>query len=255
MSNVFIVNSTDVVAVDKDPRLAYSSMASASTITASHDTDSVGYLYDNMTTLKWRPANTTSSIQFDGTFTDADYVGIAGVNWQSAGASVIVKDASDNVLGNISGLRDNQPVLFVFTKATHTRILLEFSCSNTSLEVGEVYFGESMQFPRNVSIGYKPGRWSSNDIVSESRTEGNQFGGSIVRSRGTTENFTINHVPVEFMEDEYKSFQNDAKGIPVFFLWNKANSNHAVYGNWSATSPTFTTSILSSISLTINGVA
>ncbi len=256
MSSVFVVSSTTSADLDKDPRLAYENLAStAATITASHDTANAGYTYDGMTTLKWRPANTAPSIQFDGTFANTDYVAIAGVNWNSAGCSVLVKDSGGNTLGSISGLSDNQPVLFVFTKTTYTTIELEFTCTNTLLEVGEIYFGESMTFPRNVSVGYRPGRWSSNDIVTTGRTETNQFAGSIVRSRGTTETFQINHVPTSFMELEYKAFITDAKGVPIFFLWNQNNSDHAVFGVWDDQSPSFTSSLLSSINMTIKGVA
>jgi hypothetical protein len=121
--------------------------------------------------------------------------------------------------------------------------------------VGEVYFGESMQFPKNVSVGYRPGRWSSNDLITNSRTEANQFAGSTVRARGTTESFTINHVPTSFMESEYVDFMTNARGKPVFFLWNQSNANHAVFGNWSANDPTFKSSLLSSISINIKGVS
>ena len=256
MSNVFVITSGASTATeDKEPRLAYKSLVSTSTITASHDTGNTAYLHDGMTSLKWRPAVLSSSLQFDGSFANTDYLAISGVNWASAGCSVTVKDAGAVVIASVSGLRDNQPVLFTFTKGTQTQLLIEFTCTSTNLEVGEVYFGESMQFPKNVSVGYKPGRWSTNDLISSSRTEANQFAGSTVRARGTTESFTINHVPIEFMESEYTNFMNQARGVPIFFLWNKSNANHAVFGNWSASDPTYTSSLLSSIRLNINGVA
>jgi hypothetical protein len=257
MSQVFVVSSITVEqGADKEPRLAYASLAStANTITPSHDASNIAYVYDGMTTLKWRPANATSSIQFDGVFDDTDYCAISGANWASAGCTVTVKDSGGNTLGEASGLSDNQPVFFVFTKATYTTIKLEFSCSNALLEVGEVYFGESMLFPRNVAVGYQPGRWTSNDEITTSRTEGNQFSASTIRARGTSESFTINFVPTSYMETTYKTFMNAAKGRPVFFLWNKDNFNQAVFGYWNARRPTFTSSLFSSIAIEIDGVA
>jgi len=254
MSQVFVVTG-EAAAVDKEPRLAYATLSSTAAVTASHDSANVNRVHDGMTTLGWKPANSASWVQFDGSFTDTDYLAISGANFGSTACTVTVKDSGGNTLASASGMSDNQPVFFVFTKATYTVLKVEFTCTNTSLEVGEIYFGESMQFPKNVSVGYQPGRWTSNDIVTTGRTETNQFAGSIVRARGTTESFTINHVPTSFMEADYKNFMNASRGIPVFFLWDKSNTTQAVFGTWTASKPTFTSSLLSSISLTINGVA
>jgi hypothetical protein len=256
MSNVFVITEASEVGQDKDARIAYANLAStATTITASHDTTGAVYTYDGMTTLKWRPANANPTLQFDGSFADVDYIGLAGVNWNTAGCSLTVKDSGGSTLASISGLKDNQPALLIITKGAQATIDFEFSCANTLLEVGEVYFGESLLFPKNVSVGYQPGRWTSNDIVTSSRTEANQFGPSVVRTRGTTESFQINFLPTSFMDDEYRDFIDLAKGLPIFFLWNKNESDHAIYGRWEAGRPSFVNSLFSSISLKVDGVA
>lgn len=256
MSNVFIVSSTTELGADKDPRLAYDNMAPlANTVTASHDTANALYTYDGLTTLKWRPANAAPTMQFDGSFIDVDYIALSGVNWNSAGASLVVKDSGGNTLATAAGLKDNQPVLLIVTKANYSTIKLEFSCSNTLLEVGEIYFGESILLPRNVSIGYSPGRWTTSDEISTNRTESNQFGPATVKARGTTEKFSIKYVPIDYMETTFKTFFDDARGLPVFFLWDKDNASQAVYGHWDVTNPVFDTSLFSSINMTIRGVS
>lgn len=256
MSNVFVVSASSEVGADKDPRIAFKNLATtAATVTASHDSSNKENAYDGMTTLKWRPVNASPTLQFDGSFADVDYIALAGVNWNTAGCSLVVKDAGGATLTSVSGLRDNQPVLLIITKATQATIKFEFTCANTLLEVGEVYFGESLLLPRNVSIGYQPGRWTDNDIKTMSRTEANQFGPSVVRARGTTERFKINFVPTSFMETTFKTFIDDAKGIPIFFLWNKNNISQAMYGQWEVSAPTFESSLFSSINMTIRGVA
>lgn len=256
MSNVFVVSASAEVGANKDPRIAFKNLASsATTVTASHDTTNKVNAYDGMTTLKWRPANATPSLQFDGSFVDVDYIALAGVNWNSAGCSLVVKDSGGATLTSVSGLKDNQPVLLIITKATQSRIKFEFTCTNTLLEVGEVYFGESLLLPRNVSVGYQPGRWTNNDIITMSMTEANQFGPSVIRARGTTERFKINFVPTSFMETTFKTFIDDAKGVPIFFLWNKNNKDQAVYGQWDVSAPTFESSLFSSINMTIRGVS
>lgn len=254
MSNVFVVNATTNV-LEKEPRMCYHSYVSTATITASHDQSNIAYIYDGMTTMKWRPVATVSSIQMDGAFNGTDYVAIAGANWRSSGCQVEVKNLAGDSLGIANGLRDNQPLVFVFERALYSRITIEFTCSNDTLEVGEVYMGSSMTFPKNVSVGYVPARWNSNDIVNTGVTQSNQFAGSTVRSRGSTESFTISKADVSFFEGSYKGFLRDAKGIPVFFLWTKNNFDDAVFGYWKSSKPSYETAYTSSVNITIEGSA
>jgi len=254
MSNVFVVTS-EAIALEKSPRLAYETRVSGATITASHDQANVAYIHDGMTTMKWRPGVVTSSIQMDGTFTFINYVAIVGANWYSSGCQVEIKNLAGDSLGIANGLRDNQPVFFVFDTVSESRITIEFSCSNDTLEIGEVYMGRTMEFPKNVSVGYKPARWNSNDVVNTGMTQSNQFAGSVVRARGSTESFSINKVDVSFLQGSYRAFLRDAKGIPIFFLWDKNNHDQAVFGNWESNSPAFEAAYLSSVSITIDGIA
>lgn len=267
MPNVLIISASDATSSEPcDARLAYKTQTDdAASITASHDSSNTEKLRDGLTTQKWRPATSgTVWFQFNSefedsgsgaTFNNVDYVGLVGVNWQTAGASVSVKDENGTEIASASGLRDNQPLYVILDKTSYSAIKFEFTVTTDALEVGEAYFGESMQFERNVKVGYQPARWTNNDIVTISRTEGNQFGSSTVRARGTTERFSFDYVSLDFMDDEYDKFINNAKGKPIFFVWNKNYQSHGVYGHWEAQEPAFTHSLYSSISLTINGVS
>lgn len=253
MSNLFVIDTDQVT--HKEPRLAWKNeIDSNTTITTSFDSANTGYLYDGMTTAKWRPADLSPSITFTQGFNDVDYVALAGVNWQSAGASVAIYDQDDNLLGSASGMFDNQPVFFIITKAIYSAIKVSFTCTNTTLEVGEIYIGEALKFPRNVKVGYMPGRWNTNDEIVWQRTEGNQFAGSIVRARGTEERFEVQFLPLSFMDNDWVDFIRTAKGKAVFFVWNKDEFD-AVYGHWNASDSRFTNSFYSSVSMTIKGVA
>lgn len=255
-SNLFVIRTFEVPDADESPRIAWNNLASTSSlITASHDSANVDRVYDGMTTLAWIPAASISSIKFDGIFLNMDYCGIAGANWGSSGCTVVIRDEAGGVLGTATGMRDNQPLLFIFGKTDFLSITVEFSCTNTSLEVGEISFGESLMLPRKVSVGYRPGRWTTNDIVTTGRTEKNQFAGSIVRERGSTEIFKIGSVPTSFMEVEYKDFINTAIGLNAWFLWDVDFPDQSAYGMWEDNSPTFVSSLLSEINITITGVA
>lgn len=266
MSTLYVIPAGLVTNLKKAPKLAYKNAGkNAFAVTASHNTSKLAALTDDMTTIKWRPGVVgVSFVQFESSlfntgtgtgFTEFDYIGVTGANWATAGATLSVYDNNGTLLAQASGFRDNQPVFAVFAERTATALKFEFTCDNDLLEVGEIYYGKTFGLPRNVSVGYSPGRWTNNDIITTGRTEANQFSNSTVRARGTTERFSINYVPLSFMDGQYVNFINEAKGLPVFFLWNQNERSQAVYGYWDASAPRFTSSFYSSIDLTIRGVA
>jgi len=242
--------------VSTEARICFDNMAhiSGSTV-ASHDQSGTDYLIDNMTTIKWRPANTAPTIRYSGLFTDVDYIGLAGVNWSSAGCSLVVKDSLGSTIASFSGLSDNQPALAIVTKTTQTVIFFEFTCTQTTLEIGEIYFGQSIILPKKVSVGYKPGRWGNNDIVTTGKTEKNNPTGSTIRARGMTEVFSLNFLDITFMEGVFKTFIKSAQGLAIFFIWDTLQEDHAIYGMWEVSDPAFVNSVSSSISMTIKGDA
>ena len=237
-----------------DARIAFDNQSkTAGSIIASHDQNGSDFLKDNMTTMKWRPANLTSSISYSGLFIDTDYIGLAGVNWESAGVTLVIKDSLGATLATFAGLADNQPAFAIITKSTQSVVLFEFTCTTTLLEVGEIYFGQSILLPNGVSVGYQPARWSNNDLVTAAITTNGETSGSTIRSKGSTEKFTLNFIDILFMETVFKTFVRAAKGVPIFFVWDALKGNQAIYGMWATDKPSFVSSQLSSINLTIVG--
>lgn len=254
MSAVFVVTTASTTANPSEPRIAYVNSVVGATLLADDNNADIEYVRDGLTTLKWRPGVTDSGIRVGEAFTGMDYAALVGVNWASAGASLSITNNGSEIAA-VSGLRDNQPVFFAFDAFNAGIIRFEFSCTNTTLEVGEIYLGQSITLPRNVSTGYQPGRWSNNDETSFSRTVANQFGPSTTQVRGSEERFKINFVTEAFLNTTYAPFVRNATGKPIFFLWNKANADQCVFGHWTASAPRFDSSLYGSIDMTIAGVA
>lgn len=257
MSNVFVINQIESTA-EKEAHLAWENKAITEDSILSVTSDDAGkiYLNDGLTTNAWKPGTTSSTATFTTIgIGDVNYIGITGVNWESSSASVAI-DENGTPIGAASGLRDNQPLFIVFPAITFASKIFNFVfTSSSNLEVGEIAYGETLRLPRNVSVGYGPGRWDTQDIVSTSNTENNQFGRSTVRKRGTTETFTINAVDIDFMENDYVNFIRNATGLPVFFAWSDKSANYGTYGHWKPRKPTFESSFFSSFSLDISGVS
>jgi len=242
--------------MSNEARICFDNMAVDATPTASHDQSGTAELVDGMTNSKWKPANASPTISYAGTFTDVDYIGLAGVNWETSGCSLVVKDAiGGNTLATFSGLGESQPALAIITQTSETVMYFEFTCDNTLLEVGEVYFGQSIVLPRKVEVGYQPSRWSNNDLVPTSNDNRNQTSASIVKSRGSTERLTLKYLDITFMEGVFKSFIRMAEGLPIFFIWDTLQVTHAIYGMWEVSNPSYISANYSSISMTIKGIS
>lgn len=252
MSNVFIVNSQ--TGNPTQPRLAWQNRADDCTLNTDQNSADIEYVRDGLTTMKWRPGTTTSYIALTNATINFDYVGLVGVNWQTAGASVSVT-LNGTEIASASGLRDNQPFFVSVPQDIIFNVKFEFTCTETTLEVGEAYIGEAIEFERNVSVGYQPARWNDQSLITHSRTQANQFGRSTIEERGSEERFSIKFVSMAFMNSTFAAFKRDARGYPAFFLWDEGSQSHAVFGNWEVSNPTFESSLFSSINMTIKGVS
>jgi len=256
MSHVFVISEIEDNTAEKEAHLAWENKAVGYNIILSvtHDSAGSGYLKDGLTTNAWKPNSTSSTASFNALLAgDVNCIGVLGVNWSSANVSVSIDD-NGTPLTAASGLRDNQPLFIVFPTISGPLLNFVFT-SSANIEVGEIFFGETLRLPRNVSIGYSPGRWDFAYKSTTSKTEGNQFGRSTLRAKATTEKFNVDFVENDWMESEYVSFIHGAAGKPVFFAWSDKSVNYGVYGHWSPSKPEFTSSFYSAISLEIMGVS
>ena len=254
MSNVFVIRSAATIAEgEKNPRLAWDNNSDEMFVTADQNTPDLPLLWDNLTTKRWLPGTTTSYIEYSGGIRTTDYIAIAGANWATSVCAIVIK-VNTVIVASMSGLRDNQPI-FLSVPLDWNNYRIEFTCQTTALEIGEIMIGVSIKLPKNVSVGYSPGRWNNEDLISNSRTQANQFGPSTIEARGTEESFSLDNVLTSYIESDFTAFQNSARGRPVFFVWNKDNYTQATYGHWELSKLSFVSSLFSSIRMTIKGVS
>ena len=253
MSNVFVIPAAGTVASQKQPRLAWDNNSDEFFVASDQNTADLPLLWDGLTTKRWLPGTTTSYIEYSGGIRTTDYIAIAGANWATSVCAIVIKVNAVTV-ASMSGLRDNQPI-FLSVPLDWNDYRIEFTCQTTLLEIGEIMIGVSIKLPKNVSVGYSPGRWNNRDLISNSNTQANQFGRSTIEARGTEESFSLENVLVSYIESDFTTFQNSARGYPVFFIWSKDNYTQATYGHWELSNMTFTSPLYSSIRMTIKGVS
>lgn len=257
MSNVIVLQNDEsaaTTAVTKTPRLAWqNALVGASSAPASS-----GALYDNITSVLYTAGSATETLDF--TLSSSQSITCCGVAGAQFGqfattfefytwnGSTWVKQAE------LSGMRNNQPVFLSFDSVTTAQVRFKFISNTTGLTIGELFTGSSLEFPKPVSVGYRPGKWASKDKVSNNDTQANAFGRSTVIQRGTEERVSIPNITYQWMNANWADFVRDAQGYPVWFSWDSVSfPTDVIYGRWEANAPSFRSSLYSEISLTIKG--
>lgn len=254
--------NTGVGTAQERTAIAYENLlTSSSNYTLSANSSDGAFLIDGMTTTSWPTISGSTSIVMNSSpiaGTEIDCIAFAPSNWKAAscGVKIDIETASGTeTIFNGSGFRDNAPIMFVFDARTPIEITITLTTSDILYLTG-LFVGNCLRFPCGVSVGYQPGRWSSDDKINTFKTESNAFGQSTVFARGMTESATLENLPQEFMNDEWRYFIDNAKGKQIWFSWNFVDYPlEVMYGSWSVNKPSYDSSTYSSVNLTIQGLA
>lgn len=254
-----VIDLSEVTAPKHGAYIAAQNLFDIATITASVNQSTVDAIHDYNTAIRWETGGNgvfTIEAQLISP-TEVDFISGAAGNWFSAGAAIDFEywdGATWISLFSLTGLKDEKPFFYIFDSVTFSRY--RFSITTASnLDIGVLSFGKSINFPRDVDVGYTPARWNTNNVVNTFRTEKNAFTQSTVLKRGSTEVFTVSNIHFDFMNNEWRDFINTYEGIPIFFSWSANEfASETVFGDWEVNSPSFDSGIFSSITMTINGV-
>lgn len=224
----------------QNSKLLWSNELDGATITTTNDQSNVINLYDNMTTQKWNAGTGTVDLDIVLDSKTLDGVGIAAGNWQTAGTTIEVwntEPATDVKLGEVNGLSNGAPHLFIFDKAIYTNIRIRF-ISTGDLNVGQVGLGEVLTFPCLPTLGMELGKFNNADAETSSVTEGNAFGSTTLNQRSRNNVYPFQGISFDWVRNNWTNFSDTHKGKLVWFLWDYENaSEDTVFGHWSTTSP------------------
>lgn len=250
------VSASEIVGPNNTPKMAYENLLSSATTVPASAT----MLYDGMTGIKYTAATATIELEFVWSTTQSiGYGGVAGASFGTFATTIEVytwNGSSYDLANDISGLRDNQPAFLTFDEVTTSKVKFKFISNAAGLTIGELGAGATIDFPRPVSTGYRPGQWTSKDLVTSGMNQANTFGRSTVIQRGTEESIPIKNIGYEWMNTNWSSFIRNAQGRQVWFAWNPTgNPADVIYGNWKANNPSYVSSLYSDLTLTIMGQA
>lgn len=235
--------------------IAWDNVLRRGTVTSAVDSANLPNLHDYMTTSFWNPG--VGSVDLDVTLPlaeDINCCAIAAGNWTDAGVSIkVYSDAGITLVGEVVGLKNGQPYMFIFDTIKTTTMRISFT-STGSLSIGQIFFGETLQMPTPASIGMKAGRFNNRDKIISQKTENNASGpnSTVSRSRETVAPYNL--VPISFLENEWSNFVDSHTGRPVWFSWDAVNKlTDVTFGHWKSNDPRYTKSFFSQITLTVKG--
>jgi len=252
----------DIIQIDPDEgdnmnnaKIAWDNALSRATLTGSVDDSNTGNLFDYMTTTFWGAGVGTSTV--DIVLSSAENINCAAItagNWADAGTVIeVYTDAGITKVGEISGLKNGQPYLFVFDSVLTSVLQIKF-ISVGDLSVGQVLFGSTLDFPVKASVGLQLGKFNNRDKVIGQMTENNAFGANstVKRARDTISPFNL--LPISWVNDTWVGFSGSHKGKPIWFSWNSSdNPLDVTFGHWSTDDVRYTSSFLSALNLTVKG--
>lgn len=167
--------------------------------------------------------------------------------WDADLASYVLKSEG-------SGKKNNSPIFNTFEATASNKVRFEFA-TNSAIEIGELGVGAALRFPVPASVGYQPGRWSTNDETFSGRTESNAFSSSTIIARGTTEQVEFAKLQDTWLDENWIDVIEKSNGRPVWFGQDMLlNPNKVIFGNMTVPKPKYDSAFRSSLQIKIDGV-
>lgn len=242
--------------VQGDSYIGFNSIIQDATITATENQGQTGFLRDNMTSLYWQSTTGDNQVEFTlAAPSTINWAGIAGGDWFSAQCTIeVYVNSLATKVAEIVGLRDGQPFMWVFDdQIVVTSVIFRF-IHNGNLKVGELGFGQAIQFPCFPDVGLTLAKFNNDDVEYGKVTEDQIFAATslLKRARTTRANYSI--VAVSWVRDFWINFVDTQRGKLVWFLWDAVGHPQDIsFGQWSTNAVGYTRSTHSSINFNVSG--
>lgn len=213
-------------------------------VTAS--TERTGYsvenAYDWYTTTYWSPElgheYNYIYISFYENVT-ADYLAIYRHNLGTIGGYIFLEYSDDpedwseaQQVGSIVSAENNELIIHLFeaTTARYWRVGFRSTLMYTAFYCGVVMLGNKLELYRDMPAGFVVPRQAKKDKVINQQTEGGQFVGKVIVSRGAKTTIDFRQVPQAWVRANWEAFIDHARTLPFIFSWNNTDyPEDAVY--------------------------
>ena len=232
------MTSTAIICYDN---LAESPLLTASTASSAAAGYSASKAWDWLTTTYWSPTSAgiqTLTFHFSAAVT-ADYFGLYRHNMGTVGAAVRLQYSS-NGSSWTDAFSDKTPAdnelllkTFASTSASWWRIRFDLGSSTEALFVGVVAFGQKLTTQYGMPAGFTVPRHGRATQILNNKTEGGQFAGRSIISRGAKSTITIRAATQAWVRQYWEPFVLHAERKPFLFSWNHGTYPEDAVMCWS----------------------
>ena len=220
-----------------NPVIGYNNLLESGTVSAS--TEATGYekenAFDWLTYDWWKPTAVTAYLTVDmGSATACDYFALAGHDLGTQGAGVVLQYSTDNFAADINDAfttltpSDDSVIFQSFTSQSKRYWRVKLTTAVASL--GTVAFGERLDMPEGMGVGFIPPTMSFDDDVTNNRAHGGAYLGRSVLREGASGSISFDLLTPAFVRSDWMPFIEHARSKPFFLSWDETNySGEAAY--------------------------
>lgn len=214
--------------------IAYDNILTRSTATITISGERTGFggvnAWDWKTTTYWSPPSYgvfTITAVF-GSAVTADYFAVYRHNLAVVSGLIRLQYSADSGstwtdVFTDQTLTDNQLLLKTFTAITSTHWRVRVNVGSTATDycyIGMLMIGAVFPLYRGMPAGFLPPHQGRRTVVTNSTTEGGQFAGRSIISRGAGTTIVNRSVPVAWVRQYWEPFQIHGERYPFLFSWN-----------------------------------
>lgn len=198
---------------------------------------------------------------------EIDFVAIAGHNLGSAGITVSIEGATEEIgsppdfnwheIVQETVLPDDGPTIFRFTPASYSQIRIRMQPGNEPPTISVVYVGKLLVCERGISGNHIPINLGRVSNVINGQSENGQFLGRIILSEKRQSSLSLMHIRANWYRQKMDKFIEACRETPFFVAWKPQQFPRDVGFVWTTNDPqpsvSFDTGRIS-IELQITGV-
>lgn len=240
------------------PLICYENLLENGTVNASSENADfpVENCFDWITSDYFKPAGSGTiniTLTLSGT-QSSDYFAFYGHDLPSHGGTIKLQywdgSAYQDCFAAVTPT-DTSPQVITFAAQTSTQWRVVITCTSV-FSIAVISFGAKLTVPRGRYIGFTYPRFGRNTQVVDSTSDGGEFLGRSIVSKGVTTTVEFNHAPDAWMRSNWQSFIEHAEQKPFFYVPDSdGNPTEAVYCFTDGTIPSPSQSAYGFMSVTI----
>ncbi len=222
-------------------RIGYQSVVQLADTQVTASTQAAGFeadaLKEHTTYDRWRASNSDDATISIATpeAVSANYVGIAGHNLGSVGATVSIEHSADGTTWSLVEAvqaSDNSALMILFAEVKgFWRLRLTGMTATPTIAV--LYLGEALAMQRAIYQGHSPINLSRQTDTRPSVSEGGQWLGRSVVRRSLRGSYSWSNLGAAWYRAKFEPFVKAARYRPFFIAWRPQSFPPEVAYGWT----------------------